>query len=122
MALAACSLTAIPDVTSKWSPPCDAGERTCEVKFTLDAGSQSTVELRGDFAPNAWTTGVRMTRLNGSWTATVPISWGATVQYKFFVNGMTWETDPGNPKTIINGGNTNSLLEDVQCPQWLCAQ
>lgn len=122
IALAACSLTEIPDVTSKWSPECDTSERTCEVQFKLDAGSETSVELRGDFASGAWTSGVKMTKLDGYWTATVPVPWGSAVQYKFFVDGMTWETDPANPKTIVNGGNTNSLLEDVQCATWICAQ
>jgi 1,4-alpha-glucan branching enzyme len=120
--LCACSLTPIPDVSSNYSPPCDTSQRFCAVEFKLIAAGEKSVELRGDFAPAAWTSGVLMTKDNGYWTATVAIPWGSAVQYKFFVDDMTWETDPGNPKTIVNGGNTNSLLEDVQCATWTCAQ
>jgi hypothetical protein len=122
LALAGCSLTSIPDVSSNYSEPCDTSARVCAVPFKLIASGQMSVELRGDFAPGAWDAGVAMTKANGYWTATVPVPWGAAVQYKFFVNGMTWETDPENSKTIVNGGNTNSLLEDVQCVMWTCTQ
>jgi hypothetical protein len=120
--IAGCSLTPIPDVSSNWSPPCDMAKRSCPVVFKLVAGPQKSVELRGDFAPGAWTSGVAMTDINGNWEASIEVPWGASVQYKFFVDGMTWQTDPSNPKTIVNGGNTNSLLEDVQCTQWTCAE
>jgi 1,4-alpha-glucan branching enzyme len=122
LALAGCSLTPIPDVSSNYSVPCVTSERVCAVPFKLIASGQKSVELRGDFAPGAWTSGVTMTKANGYWTATVAVPWGAAVQYKFFVDGMTWETDPENPKTVVNGGNTNSLIEDVQCVMWTCTQ
>src|SRR4051812_8153546 len=96
--LAACSLTPIPDVTSNWSPACEPALRTCEVPFKLVVGAEKSVELRGDFAPGAWTNGVTMHKLNGNWIASVPAAWGASIQYKFFVDDMTWETDPANPK------------------------
>jgi 1,4-alpha-glucan branching enzyme len=121
--LAGCSLTPIPDVSSSWSPPCDDAKRTCSVEFTLDAGTEKSVELRGDFAPGAWKQGVAMVKTNGQWTASIDAGWGASIQYKFFVDAMTWETDPGNPSTVKDSsGNVNSLRADIECVHWICAE
>ncbi len=122
LALTGCTLTPIPDVSSQYSEPCEPASRICEVRFTLPAGSESSVELRGNFRPSGWQQGEPMVRAGGEWAASVQVQWGVDVQYKFYVDGMTWLLDPANPKTgTLGGNNTNSLLEDVSCPKWTCA-
>ena len=120
--LTGCSLTPIPDVTSQYSEPCETSVRLCEVRFELAVGSESSVELRGDFRPNGWEQGQTMEKQGAVWTTGVQLQWGSDVQYKFFVDGTTWLLDPANPKTgTLGGNNTNSLLEDVTCAKWTCA-
>jgi 1,4-alpha-glucan branching enzyme len=119
--LAGCSLTPIPDVSSKWSPDCAEAERLCEKPFSLAYANQTSVELRGNFKPGAWQQGVPMTRDAGAWEAVVTVGWGADVQYKFYVDGTTWQTDPTNTATVPDGnGNTNSIERGVTCEQWTC--
>lgn len=124
---AGCSLTPIPDVTSEWVDPCDAeSQRRCPVTFTLAAGTETTAELRGDFRDGGWVTGAPMTKTDadggGTWTATIDAPWHGAVQYKFFLDGSRWILDPANPKTVPDGkGNTNSLLDAIDCTTWRCA-
>jgi glycosidase len=96
----------------------DCGEpyRRCDVEFRFRAIDEATVEVRGSFKPDGWTQGVRMTRDGDTWKATVPVTWGAAVEYKFLVNNSIWVTDPANPKTA----NGNSLLDAVSCNTWTC--
>ena len=54
--------------------------------------------MRGSFRPDGWMNGVRMTRDGDTWRATVSVSGGASVQYKFLVNNSLWVNDPANPK------------------------
>jgi hypothetical protein len=120
--LAACSLTDIPDTSSQWQDPCTKTGRLCAHTFTLPKTTQMTAELRGDFAPDAWVTGVPMALDGGSFSASVTVPYGSDVQYKFFVDGTTWILDPANSATVPDGkGNTNNILRDVTCEQWTCA-
>jgi len=120
--LAGCSLTPIPDVTSNYVPPCDEANRLCPVPFSLPAGTETSVELRGDFRDGGWVEGEPMVLDGGTWSASITASWGADVQYKFFVDGTTWILDPGNPDSVPDGkGNTNSIKYDVTCAEWTCA-
>lgn len=121
-----CSLTPIPDVTSEWVDPCESeSQRRCPVTFSLAAGSEMTAELRGDFRDGGWTTGGEpMTKPGdgGTWSATIDAPWHGAVQYKFFLDGSRWILDPANPKTVPDGkGNTNSLLDGIDCLKWSCA-
>lgn len=85
-----CSLTPIPDVTSNYVDPCDTAQRVCPVAFTLKAVMERSVELRGDFRDAGWSEGIGMERVNDAWNATLQVPWGATVQYKYFVDGNRW--------------------------------
>lgn len=120
-----CSLTPIPDVTSEWVDPCDAeSQRRCPVTFTLAAGTEQAAELRGDFRDGGWVAGERMTKTDdgGTWSATIDAPWRGAVQYKFFLDGNRWILDPANPKSVPDGkGNTNSLLDQIDCAKWTCA-
>lgn len=117
----ACSLTPIPDATSNYVEPCDTALRVCPVAFTLKAAMEQSVELRGSFRDGGWQAGVPMERAADAWNATVPVPWGASVQYKFFVDGQRWVLDPANSQSIPDGrGNTNSIVRDVTCARWTC--
>ena len=119
--LVGCSLTPIPDVTSEYVPPCDEVNRVCPVPFTLAAGTETSVELRGDFRDGGWDVGEPMTLDGGVWAASITAPWGADVQYKFFLNGSTWILDPANAQSVDDGkGNRNSIVRAVTCEKWTC--
>jgi len=87
---------------------------SCAVAFTYPKGSEKSVDLKGSF--DSWGAGVKMTLSGSSWSASVNLTNGKQVQYKFVLDGTTWVKDPANPKTISDGfGGQNSLL-DVVCP------
>ena len=89
--------------------------------FTRAYANEVSVELRGDFAPDAWVRGVSMVSDGGAWAVSVEAAWGSDLQYKHFVNGTTWELDPANPNSVPDGkGNTNSVLRNLTCAQWSC--
>lgn len=116
-----CSLTPIPDLTSEYVTPCDTAQRLCPVAFTLKAGTEKTVELRGDFRDGGWQAGEPMVRGADAWSATVTVPWGTEVQYKFFLDGNRWLLDPANPQTVPDGkGNTNSIVRNISCAKWTC--
>jgi hypothetical protein len=51
----------------------------------------------------------------------VNIPWQMAVQYKFFINNMTWMADPANPNTVPDGfGGVNSLINAPTCAQGFC--
>ena len=57
-----------------------------------------TVELRGDWdGQSTWDSGVPMTKNGSTWSASVPLPLSTPVQYRFFLNGTTWFTDPTQP-------------------------
>jgi len=85
---------------------------SCTVLFTHAKGTESKVELFGDF--DAWSTGVPMQLSGNVWQASLTLNNGQTVMYKFVLDGTTWIPDPLNPKRSTDGYN-NSVL-DVVCP------
>ncbi|MCC6557770.1 MAG: hypothetical protein IT372_32890 [Polyangiaceae bacterium] len=102
-------------------PQCDDSLKRCDHLFTYPAGAEATVEVRGDFAPGAWNTGVPMTKQGAEWTATVEIPYNKEVLYKFFIDGATWTHDPNNPNQISDGfGGYNSILAAATCDPWKC--
>ncbi len=121
--LGACSLTDVPDTSSQWQDPCATqAQRLCPHTFSLPKTTETTAELRGDFQPGAWQSGVPMTLDGGTFSAAITVQWGIDVQYKFYVDGTTWILDPANTDTVPDGkGNTNSILRDVTCARWTCA-
>ncbi|MDP1828977.1 MAG: hypothetical protein Q8L48_37290 [Archangium sp.] len=121
LALCGCTLTPIPDVSSEWLEPCDPSLRQCVVPFRLNATTETSVELRGDFRDGGWVQGEPMVKDGGVWEASITAGWGSPVQYKFFIDGNRWLLDPANPKSVPDGkGNTNSLLENISCAKWTC--
>lgn len=112
--------TAPPDT----KPVCDDDLKRCAVEFSYPVGSESSVELRGDFRDDGWTKGEPLAKAGSVWKASVPVPWGKQVQYKFVIDGGTWVTDPVNPKTIDDGvGGKNSLLDPTTCANtFTCAE
>ncbi len=103
-------------------PQCDDSLKRCKHEFDYPVGSEQTVAVRGDFAPNGWTKGVAMTKQGSNWTASVEVPYATDVQYKFVIDGTQWVTDPSNPNTISDGqGGQNSLLKGVTCSDYTCA-
>jgi glycosidase len=81
---------------------------------------ETSVVLRGDFAPNGWDVGVPMALDGGQWRASVTVPNGTSIQYKFFVDDTTWVTDPQNPEKVPDGqGNENSITS-AACGETVC--
>ncbi|HEY8040608.1 MAG TPA: alpha-amylase family glycosyl hydrolase [Polyangiaceae bacterium] len=105
-------------------PQCADGLKRCAETFTLPFAGEQSVELRGDYRSGAWTKGDPMTHTGSAWTATVPVPWNKPVQYKFYVGGTTWVTDPANPPTPNDPNNPdgNSIDKAITCPgSYTCA-
>ena len=103
-------------------PQCDDSLKRCAADFSYPASNETSVELRGDFTPDGWTTGVPLAKMGTTWKASVPLPWGQDVQYKFVIDGTTWVLDPGNTATATSGGVTNSLRAASTCPMtYTCA-
>jgi glycosidase len=101
---------------------CDDELKRCEHVFTYTDAGETSVEVRGTFAPNGWTEGVPMTKSGAVWSASIEVPWTGETQYKFVLNGTTWIEDPVNPiKVNDNNGGFNSVLKDVMCEEWTCA-
>jgi glycosidase len=99
------------------APVCPKSLRTCAETFTLPYNDETSVILRGSYAPGAWTAGTPMTQKGSVWTATVEVPWDQPVEYKFFVNGTTWVTNPSDPTTTDDAGNVNNLASPITCPK-----
>jgi 1,4-alpha-glucan branching enzyme len=97
------------------APTCADAQKLCPVDFTMAAGSEAAVEVRGDFAADGWSRGVAMTKTGTQWRATVQVPWNTPVQYKFVADG-TWLLDPANTTTGQTNGVTNSLRAATTCP------
>lgn len=104
-------------------PQCADSLKTCGETFTLPFNNETSVELRGSYAAGAWASGTAMTVVGSNWTATVQVPWGQAVEYKFFVNGTTWETNPSQPMTTDDAGDMDNLASPITCPNdYTCTQ
>ena len=119
--LAGCPSSKNPTTTTETDGGTDAGSGapSCPIVPTCTAtiryaGTGTSVSLRGDFAPDGWTTGVAMMQVDGGWDATVPANDQQVIVYKFVVDG-TWIADPENPRKTPDGyGAFNSVMR-VDC-------
>ena len=86
----------------------------CKVIFTVPkqlGAFASTVHLVGDF--NDWNKSITpMKRLkNGSFTATLFLRQDAEYEFRFLLDGLTWENDPQADKYVQNAyGSENSVV------------
>ncbi len=100
---------------------CPPGLESCAQDFTFPFNNETSVELRGDWGgPGTWLNGAPMTHQGSSWVVTIDVPVSTPVQYKYFVDGTTWELDPSAPTTTDGNGNTNNLLAPVTCNPTLC--
>lgn len=110
-----------PDAMLPQGPPCPEPDRRCEHPITFPYGGESTVELRGNFAPDGWSVGIPMVLKGQLWTAMLSVPWNTSIQYKFVVNQKDWKTDPTNANKTDDGyGGSNSLLGPGICGPWTC--
>src|SRR5262249_24919733 len=88
-------------------------------EFTFPDKGEMNVELRGDFSPGAWQSGVKMTKDGaGVWRATLDVPLGRPIQYQFVVNGTDWRTDPAQELTA---DKMNNQVDPVTCATPSCA-
>jgi glycosidase len=91
---------------------CTTTDSPCPVTFHLPLTGQKSVELRGDFQPGAWTMGVPLSIDGGEWRTTIGVKNNTPIHYKFFVDGMTWITDPANQASDMDGNSVTT----ASCP------
>jgi glycosidase len=96
---------------------CQEPYRRCDAEFRFRALDETSVQLRGDFAPEGWTVGVPMKKEGTEWVARVSVGFGSNVEYKFLINNSIWVTDPAN--SILSGGG-NSVRQNVRCEVFTC--
>ena len=102
-------------------PVCPSSLEQCSEAFTFPYNGETSVELRGNYNPTAWTTGNPMTHSGNQWTVTVNVPWNQPVEYKFFVDGTTWETNPTQPTTTDDAGDMNNVAAADDCASPTCS-
>lgn len=104
-------------------PVCDDSLKRCAVEFSLAAGTEGSVELRGDYRADSWTKGDALVKSGSTWKVTVPAPYNKAVQYKFVLDGTKWINDPANPDTVSDGvGGFNSVRKATTCTDYTCAE
>jgi glycosidase len=102
---------------------CPADLKRCPHTVTFPLGSERSVELRGDFGgPGTWETGKPMTKKGNVWTVDILVPLDKAIQFKFFVDGTTWKTDPGQPSVTDASGNTNNTFAGTTCEPAICEE
>ena len=95
------------------TPVCANPVTTCSYTFRY-TGPGASVVVRGDFAPDGWTTGAAMTKNGSTWEVTVPVRDQQVIVYKLVIDG-TWTRDMANPRGTPDGyGGQNSVVR-VDC-------
>ncbi|MBI4511734.1 MAG: hypothetical protein HY698_19025 [Deltaproteobacteria bacterium] len=102
-----------PDATSDAAPCAEVATCTHEISWS---GTATTVELRGDFAPDAWKVGIPMTRDGDRWVARLDNrADGEAFEYKLLIDGTTWIVDPANPRGVPDGYVGTNSVAWVSC-------
>ncbi|MCW5836852.1 MAG: hypothetical protein KIS78_30940 [Labilithrix sp.] len=101
---------------------CPAELKRCEHTITYPVGSETAVELRGDFGgPSTWEAGKPMEKKGGVWSVDIQVPLSTPIQYKFVVDG-TWTIDPAQPTVTDANGNTNNTFAGKTCDPALCEE
>lgn len=100
--------------------PCVSDNATCPIEFTYPLGGEQSVELRGDFAPDGWDVGVKLEIDGGRWRTSIKVPNGATVRYKYLVDGTTWVSDPTHPNKEPDGLGAENSLKTAACNAPIC--
>ena len=86
----------------------------CKVKFSLSGdqyNSASSILLVADF--NNWQLGETPLKKakTGIWSATVELETGREYQFRYLIDGTSWENDPEADKYVPSGlGSENSVI------------
>jgi glycosidase len=97
--------------------------KRCASTITYPFNGETSVELRGDFGgPDTWVTGKPMTKKGNVWSVDINVPFGKAIQFKFFVNGMTWTIDAAQPKITDDQANTNNTLPAKTCDPAICEE
>ncbi|MBK8936405.1 MAG: hypothetical protein IPM79_01805 [Polyangiaceae bacterium] len=87
----------------------------CQITFHYPLGSEQSVELRGDFAPDGWDNGIPLEIDAGEWRITLSLPNDSVVRYKYLVDGSEWVTDPTNPVQEDDGLGGLQSVRSVSC-------
>lgn len=102
-------------------PACVPVGTKCPVVFRYPLGNGVTsVDLRGDFAPDGWTKGVPMQVEGTYYQAEVAAEDGATIRYKFVLNGKDWVKDPTNGWSEPDGVGGENSVRVAECDFEVC--
>jgi glycosidase len=93
----------------------------CATLFHYPLGSEVSVELRGDFAPDGWDVGLPLQIDAGEWRVSLQAPNGGTIRYKYLVDGSEWVTDPTNPEQEDDGQGAKNSVKHVSCGGGQCA-
>ncbi|MEJ7734527.1 MAG: alpha-amylase family glycosyl hydrolase [Polyangiaceae bacterium] len=104
-----------PSGSSGGGARCVEEGQGCPVSFSYQLHNEKSVELRGSFAPDGWEKGIPMQLDGVAWTTTLEVPSGTTIEYKFFVDGTTWVTDPVNPNKKPDGAGGENALVTASC-------
>ncbi|HUS64640.1 MAG TPA: alpha-amylase family glycosyl hydrolase [Kofleriaceae bacterium] len=100
---------------------CEVAER-CAIAFSYPADGVSSVEVRGDFAPDGWQNGLLLERDGDFFRGSVEIDHGRAVQYKLVLDGATWVADPVNPDRVPDGQGGQNSLATADCDSCAAAR
>ncbi|MSP15550.1 MAG: hypothetical protein EXR73_02865 [Myxococcales bacterium] len=88
---------------------------TCSLELGYPNAGETSVELRGSFAPDGWDVGVPLVAAGDRWAVTLERPNHSSIQYKFLIDGARWVADPANPTAVPDGfGGVNSVAR-VDC-------
>jgi glycosidase len=102
---------------------CPVADRYCPHTFSYTgSGNEKQVDVSGTW--DNWRVAVHLAASGNTWTASVGLPMNVAVEYKlhvYYKDGTdAWLVDPTNPMTIVDGGNTNSLLSAASCTMYVC--
>jgi glycosidase len=105
-------------------PVCADSLKRCAAEVTFAAGTETAVELRGDWdAPDSWAKGIAMQKVGSEWKAKAPFPYGRSVQYKFCINPSAagvcaeWRTDTTKPTAAPDNNNVYAAMT---CQTFTC--
>jgi glycosidase len=105
-------------------PVCPDDLKRCAETFSFTPppalGTVTSVELRGDYRADSWVKGDAMAKAGGAWQVSVPVPYGKSVQYKYFVNNATWAVDATKPTITDASNNTNNVAQPITCTSFTC--
>lgn len=107
--------------TGGTDPSCDDTLKRCEHEFTYPAGTETSVEVRGNLSATGWDDGIALTKTGSKWSAKVDLPYDFEILYKYVIDGTQWVKDPTNPNERSDGqGGVNSIISPLTCEDFTC--